>query len=450
MSSTLQASAVLDVGRLIDERPFGRYQWLIAAICAAIVGMDGFDAQSIGFVGPVLAADLGIARSAMGPLFSSSLLGMMVGSFAFGALADRVGRKPVLIACTLTFAVGSLLTARASTYQALLVLRAVTGLGLGGTIPNAIALTAEYAPGRIRAMTVMIMYCGVTLGAASGGFAAAALVEHFGWRSIFVVGGVLPCAAALLAAWALPESLRFLVLRQGPVKRIARIVNRLSPAATATATATATAYTVGEPHAQASPVRELFAAGRTFPTLLLWLIFFMNLLDLYLLNNWLPTIMTQNGISFRAAAMITALFQLGGTVGALSIGRSMKREASFTILALTNGGACLAVLALGSAGVLAAIAATIFVAGFCVVGGQLASNGVAADLYPTAIRSTGVGWAIGVGRIGSILGPVAGGWLLAAADFRHVFLAAALPPLLACGAAICAAVIVRRGRLRAR
>jgi MFS transporter, AAHS family, 4-hydroxybenzoate transporter len=441
----MQASAALDVGRLIDERPFGRYQLLVAIMCGAIVFMDGFDAQSMGFVAPALAADLGIARSALGPLFSSGLFGMTLGALAFGWLADRTGRKPVLIACTLIFGVGSLLCAWAGSYETLLIFRILTGLGLGGAMPNTIALTAEYTPKRIRATTVMIMFCGVTLGAAAGGFASAALIEHFGWRSIFVLGGALPCAAALIAAFVLPESLRFLVLRKAPAARIATIVGRVAPEV-----ATAAAFTLGEAPAHASSVRQLFAERRAKITLLVWLIFFMSLLDLYFLNNWLPTIMTQTGIPLGTAAIVTALFQLGGTVGALTLGRRMDRNVSFNVLALAYGAAGVAVLAIGAAGALVALAITIFVAGFFVIGGQAGSNALAADFYPTAIRSTGVGWALGIGRIGSILGPFVGGWLLAGAvDFRHVFWAAAVPPFLACCAALGAAAILRRRGQRA-
>ncbi|MEO8465520.1 MAG: MFS transporter [Gammaproteobacteria bacterium] len=436
----MQTSTALDIGRVIDERPYGRYQLLVAVMCGAIVFMDGFDAQSMGFVAPALAADLGIQRSAMGPLFSSGLLGMTLGALAFGWLADRVGRKPVLVACTLIFGVGSLLCAGAGSYEALLAYRILTGFGLGGAMPNTIALTAEYAPKRIRATAVMIMFCGVTLGAASGGFASAALIEHFGWRSIFVLGGVLPCAAALVAAFVLPESIRFLVLRNAPPARIARIISKIAP----DIVATAAAFTLSEEPRRASSLSELFAERRTVITLLLWLIFFMSLLDLYFLNNWLPTIMTQTGIPLGTAAIVTALFQLGGTLGALTLGRRIDRNLSFNVLAAAYGAACVAVLAISAAGGLATLSLTILIAGFCVIGGQTGSNALASDFYPTSIRSTGVGWALGVGRIGSILGPFVGGWLLSTAvDFRYVFWAAAVPPLLACCAALGAAAILR-------
>jgi MFS transporter, AAHS family, 4-hydroxybenzoate transporter len=441
----VQTTTALDIGSVIDDRPYGRYQLLVAVLCGVIVFMDGFDAQSMGFVAPALAADLGIARGAMGPLFSSGLFGMALGALAFGWLADRIGRKPVLVACALIFGVGSLLCAGAGSYAALVAYRILTGLGLGGAMPNTIALTAEYTPKRIRATTVMIMFCGVTLGAAAGGFASAALIEQFGWRSIFVLGGVLPCAVALIAAFVLPESIRFLVLHDAPRARIARIVTKIAP----DLGATEAAFTLSEAPGHASSVRELFAERRTAITLLIWAIFFMSLLDLYFLNNWLPTIMTQTGIPLGTAAIVTALFQLGGTVGALTLGRRIDRNLSFNVLAVAYGAASIAVLAIGAAGGLAALAVTILIAGFCVIGGQTGSNALAADFYPTAMRSTGVGWALGVGRIGSILGPFVGGWLLSnTVDFRHVFWAAAVPPLLACGAALGAAAILRRRERR--
>jgi AAHS family 4-hydroxybenzoate transporter-like MFS transporter len=193
-------------------------------------------------------------------------------------------------------------------------------------------------------------------------------------------------------------------------------------------------------------VQELFAERRAPITALLWVIFFMSLLDLYFLNNWLPTIMTESGITLETAAIITALFQLGGTVGALTLGRRIDRNLSFNVLAAAYGAACVAVLAISAAGPsLAWLTLTIFAAGFCVIGGQTGSNAIAAEFYPTAIRSTGVGWALGIGRIGSILGPFVGGWLLAnVTDLRHVFWAAALPPLLASIAALGAARIAAR------
>jgi AAHS family 4-hydroxybenzoate transporter-like MFS transporter len=439
--------SVIEIGSFIDDRPFSSYQLLVAIMCGVIVFMDGFDAQAMGFVAPALAADLGIDPRAMGPLLASGLVGMMFGALGFGLLADHIGRKPVLIACTVIFGVGSLACATADSYDALFAYRLFTGFGLGGAMPNTIALTAEYTPKRFRATAVMLMFCGVSIGAATGGFASAALIETFGWRSIFVVGGVLPCIIAALAAWLLPESIRFLVLKGGRRRQTARYVAKIAP----TMPLQGAVFEVAEPPAKNSAVRELFAERRAPITMLLWLIFFMSLLDLYFLNNWLPTIMTEAGIDLTTAAAVTALFQVGGTVGALALGRRMDRTLSFNVLAAAYGAASLAVFAIGSVGVgVASLSVTIFVAGFCVIGGQVGSNALAADFYPTAIRSTGVGWALGIGRIGSILGPFLGGWLLASVtQLEHVFWAASVPPLIAMSAALAAAAIMRkRSRVR--
>ena len=246
---------------------------------------------------------------------------MMFGALGLGLLADRWGRKPVLIVATLVFGVGSLVCATAESYEALLVYRFVTGLGLGGAMPNTIALTAEYTPKRFRATAVMLMFCGVSLGAAVGGFVAAALIEEFGWRSIFVVGGVLPICAAALAAVLLPESIRFLVLKGGRAPDVARYVAKLVARIAPALPLAGASFDVAEKPAAGSQVRELFAERRLGVTVLLWAIFFMSLLDLYFLNNWLPTIMNEAGISLSTAAAITALFQLGGTAGAIVLGR---------------------------------------------------------------------------------------------------------------------------------
>lgn len=439
---------VIEIGRLIDESPYSRYQLLVAVLCGAIVFMDGFDAQSMGFVAPALAADLGIARQAMGALLSSGLAGMAIGALGLGLLADRWGRKPVLVVSTLIFGVGSLACAAADSYEMLLAFRFVTGLGLGGAMPNTIALTAEYTPKKFRATAVMLMFCGVSLGAAAGGFVAAALIEQFGWRSIFVIGGTLPCVAAVIAAVLLPESIRFVVLKGGRAPEVARRVAKLVAKMMPSLPLTNASFEVAEKPASGSQVRGLFAQGRAGVTVLLWAIFFMSLLDLYFLNNWLPTIMTEAGIDLATAAAITALFQLGGTAGAIVLGRRIDRYLSFNVLAVIYAAACVAVVAIGTAGVgLVSLSVTIFVAGFCVIGGQVGSNALASEFYPTAIRSTGVGWALGIGRIGSIIGPFIGGsLLLAVTDVRHIFWAAAIPPLLAACAALAAAAVDARRR----
>jgi AAHS family 4-hydroxybenzoate transporter-like MFS transporter len=341
----------------------------------------------------------------------------------------------VLIFCTLFFGVCSLLTATVDSINGLLLMRFVTGLGLGGAMPNAIALTTEYAPPRIRATSIMIMFCGFSLGAALGGLAAAGLITRFGWQSVFVLGGVAPCILVALLAALLPESIRFLVLRGGRSAQIAAILAKIEPGAELDAR---TAFTIAEHKSDAFVVKQLFIDGRSLLTLLLWLIFFMSLLDLYFLSSWLPTVINDSGVAVERAVLITAMFQVGGIIGAVSLGRLFDRFPPFRTLALTYLGASVFVACVGIAGTsVPLLFVTVFLTGFCVVGGQIAANALTAESYPTAIRSTGVGWALGVGRVGSIVGPVIGGLLLTLHwQPRHVLLMGGVPMLIAAIAAI--------------
>ncbi|HXI29796.1 MAG TPA: MFS transporter [Vicinamibacterales bacterium] len=425
---------VLDVRRFLDQQPVSRFQLRVAALCAALVFMDGFDAQVMGFVAPALSGDLHIPRVALGTVISSGVFGMMIGALSFGPLADRWGRKPVLVACAATFAVGALLTAGAASVQQLTACRVFTGLGLGGAMPNAIALTSEYMPARSRNAAVMTMFCGFSLGSACAGWVAAACIGRFGWRSVFLIGGSIPILLALLAIAVLPESIRFLVLKGGQQTRIAGYLSRIAPGA-----ARPDEVVAGEdaPRSGSPAIGQLFAGGRAGVTLLLWTMFFMNLLNLWFLNNWLPTIMHDAGMSIETASLITSLFQLGGLIGSLTLAGLWGRNLAFGPLAAIYASAALCILLVGEAGAsIPLLVPGVFAAGISVIGGQTASNALAADFYPTAIRATGVGWALGIGRVGSMLGPILGGILLSYGDTRRVFWAAAVPAVIAACAAL--------------
>src|SRR6266478_1371356 len=284
----------IDVAAFIDAQPVGGFQIRLLLTCAAVLFLDGFDTQAIGYVAPALAKEWGLTKGALGPVFSAGLFGLMIGALVFGPLADRVGRKKIIILSTLAFGVGALVTAFVQDVNTLLAIRFLTGLGLGGAMPNAIAMTSEFNPRRRRATMVMIMFCGFSVGAALGGFLAAALIPHLGWRSVFVVGGVAPLLLVPILALQLPESVRFLALTGRANERVAQLLGFIAPKA---ALAPATQFVIHEPELAGIPVLHLFKEGRTPVTLLLWVVFFMSLLDLYFLSNWLPTVLNDLGAS---------------------------------------------------------------------------------------------------------------------------------------------------------
>lgn len=413
----------VDVAGFIDRQPVGGFQIKLLLTCAAVLFLDGFDTQAIGYVAPALAKEWGLSKAALGPVFSAGLFGLMIGALVFGPLADRIGRRKIIIFSTLAFGIGTLATAFIADVNTLLAIRFLTGLGLGGAMPNAIAMTSEFSPHRRRATMVMVMFCGFSIGAALGGLLAAALIPQFGWRSVFAVGGVAPLLLVPILALRLPESVRFLALTGRAPARVAELLGQIDRNAGFTS---ATKFVVHEPHLTGMPVLHLFREGRTLPTLLLWVVFFMSLLDLYFLSNWLPTVLNDLGASVSSAALIGSMLQVGGVVGTFALGSIIDRF-SFRALALVYFVAVFAVGAIGQLGhSVALVTMAIFAAGFCVVGGQIAANGLAAGFYPTSVRATGVGWALGIGRVGSIVGPLVGGALLTAKwSTGEVFLAAA-------------------------
>lgn len=429
----MRQSVVLDARQFLDEHALSGFQVLVAVVCSAIAFMDGYDVQSMGYVAPALSAALHIPRAALGSVLSSGLVGMMFGALLFGTLADRLGRKPVLVICTLIFGVMSVLTATATSIQTFATYRLITGFGLGGAMPNAVALTSEFAPKKYRSTVVTLMFCGFSVGAAIGGFAAAGLISRYGWSSVFLIGGFVPIAIALFAMALLPESIRFLLLKGGHQKKVAHYLSMISPDSAGYDEIAAGA---DEHTSDGFPVKQLFEGGRAIATPLLWICFFMNLLVLFFLTNWLPILMHDSGIKVETAIMITTLFQIAGTVGAVFLGWLFDRGFSFGTLALAYLGAALSVVLIGQSGTsIGLLMITVGCAGFCVVGGQTSSHALVAAFYPTAARGTGVGWCLGLGRIGSIVGPILGGALLTLGyPAAHVFWVVAIPALVAAAA----------------
>ena len=307
------------------------------------------------------------------------------------------------------YGIGSLVTVLATGINEIMLYRLLTGLGLGGAMPNIIALTSEYAPKRIRALVVTIMFCGFPIGAVIGGLVSTMIIPAYGWKSVFLGGGVLPLLLLPVLILWLPESIRFLATR-GKETDVTALVARIDSAAKLALSPTQTSSVETPTSAGLLP---LFAPGRRAGTLLLWIAFFCNLLMMYFLINWLPSVLQRAGVPLERAIIATVLFNAGGVVGGLTISRLIDRFGPRVILTSAYLGAVISVAAIGAGWTsVGPTLVVVFAAGVCVMGVQFGMNSFTADYYPTALRATGVGAALGVGRIGSILGPVLGGMLL--------------------------------------
>lgn len=318
----------LTVNELIDERPPSTFQITAIALCALVILFDGFDTQAMGFLVPSIAEEFGIPRDSFGYALSAGLFGLMLGAMAAGPIADRWGRKNAIILSVLAFGVMSLLTARASSLNELVLLRFLTGLGLGGAMPNAVSLASEYAPRRLQPMFVSAIFVGMAGGAVVASGVGGALMPVWGWRSVFVVGGLLPIVLAVVLVAALPESLRFLAVIGAERERIAAIVRRIAP----DAADVPLAPPISE-RREGVPLMHLFTEGRAVGTMLLWIPFFMNLLILYFILSWVPSLLRDAGMPVSAGITAVAAFSIGGIVGTLLQGPLMKTFGVFPPMA---------------------------------------------------------------------------------------------------------------------
>jgi AAHS family 4-hydroxybenzoate transporter-like MFS transporter len=421
----------INVQSFIDAQQVSRMQVTVLVLCFCVVAVDGFDTASIAFIAPALRAEWQLTTGHLSVLFGAGLAGLMTGALLFGPLADRYGRKTIMLASVAFFGAASLCCGLADSLPTLAALRFLTGIGLGGAMPMSVTLSSEYSPQRHRSVLVTAMFCGLTLGSGLGGVLAAHIVNQWGWRPVLVLGGVLPLGLVPFLMVALPESATYLVMRGANPERVRGILQRIAPAENLSSIAwTAPAAPAG------SPVGRLFDADLRRGTALIWLTFFMSLLVIYLLSNWLPTLIKSTGMSLMEASLITAMFQAGGTVGAISLGQMMDRFQPSRVLGIAYLMAAGFTALIGSsAGHRAALMLSVFGAGFCVSGGQVGVNALAAAYYPTANRATGVSWASGIGRIGSFVGVVAGGWMVALGmELPVMFSVIGIPALIACAA----------------
>ena len=416
---------------IMDKAKLRSFQIGVIIICFALIMVDGFDTQSIAFVAPALRHTWEISPNTFGLLFSAGLLGSMIGAMSLGPVGDRLGRKPLILASTLLFGIMSILSAGSSSVEMLATYRFIGGLGLGGLLPNAIALVAEYSPRRVRSTTIVATFIGFPLGAVIGGMASAHIIPAYGWEMVFIIGGILPLILLVIAWFLLPESIKFLALKAKRLDQIASILVRLDPSLTAVAVER---IRLPRNEQVKQPVKKLFMDGRAKWTLFLWLLTFSALLLTYFLVHWIPLVLVDAGIPQQKAIMGVALLNLGGIIGSIIISRISDKRGPYPAMGIAMGIAIIFIAAIGMsapAGT-AVVLTVIFLVGFTFVGAQLNISAIAAINYPVEIRSAGSGWSIAAGRLGSIVGPLIGGLLVGLhLGIDKIFLVAAIPAAVA-------------------
>jgi len=402
-----KANPTIEIGELIDQRKLTPLQITIIIMSGLVVWLDGYHIQSMALVVPALAGEWSAKSSDFSLVLASALAGIAVGGAFLGPLGDRWGRRALMIASMAVVGLSSIATGYATGMTQLIIWRFLTGLGLGASMPNATALTSDYMPSRRRAALVTLMFSGVAIGAFTSGFVAQPIMESFGWRGMFTIGGVLPLVMCVLLATTIPESIRLLIARAPEDPRISRILARLAPETDPRA------VYARKQEIKKQSVVALLSGTYLKGSLLLWLVFVVSMFILYFLVNWLPSLLTAQGWPSSLALKGAVMIQAGGVTGGLIL--SWYVDKGKAVAAMVTAYAVTA-LAFGLFGVLPSSGPSwwilLFVVGGGISGGQFALNALAAIFYPPLIRATGVGWAFSVGRIGAIISPVVGGWIL--------------------------------------
>nr|WP_099063001.1 aromatic acid/H+ symport family MFS transporter [Serratia sp. BW106] len=423
------ASNEIDVRTLINDRPLCGYQKLIILLGFIVVALDGFDITLMGFIAPELKSEWSVSNQQLGMVMSAALVGLTLGALFSGPLADWLGRKVIIINSVFFFGVWTLVTAFSHTIDQMIFFRFMTGLGLGAAMPNVGTLISEYAPEKKRSFIITVVFCGFTFGAALGGFAASWIIPQMGWHALLLLGGILPLLSVPLLIAKLPESVRFLVTKRASKQRIGKIVEKLAPGSTDANTH----YTLPPRVAPGKGSMQIVISRQyRFGSLMLWLGYFMALFLVYLLGSWLPTLVKGIGMSVAQAAVITALYQAGGTFGSLFAGWLMDRvnpHRALGVIYLLGAAFTLSIgLASHSSLMLGVLA---LACGFCLNGANTGMNALSAHYYPTEARATGSSWMHGVGRIGAILSAFAGAEMLALGwGFDRIFTLIAIPALI--------------------
>ena len=414
------------VEEALENQPFGALQLRVILLCALVQAFDGFDLGTIGMAAPSLSKAWGVAPPQFTVAFVMSSVGILVGALASGPLGDRFGRKPLLVISVAFIGLFSVLSAFAWSIPSITAMRFLTGIGIGGAMPVTVALTADYSPIKRRGTLLMLMFCGNTIGGFLGGQLVAQILPIFGWQSIFLCGGIPPLVLIPFLLLFLPESPRFLIAHRAEAPSTQDILRKVGVSTQAAATKLVDVV-------KGNPVQQLFTGGLALTTILVWVVFFANLLNMYLFSYWMPTVLTLSGLKPEVAVFYASMFQLGGILSTILLGPAIDKFGAPRVLACSFASGVVFILIVGLYSLPAPyIALPILGAGAAMIGSQLGANAMAAGMYPARIRSTGVGWALGIGRLGGIAGPAIGGSLLAfGLPPKQIFLCACGPARIA-------------------
>lgn len=418
----------VNINTLIDEAKFTPFHWGVLIWCLIIIIFDGYDLVIYGVALPLLMQEWSLTAVQAGMLASTALFGMMFGAMSFGTLSDKLGRKKTIMICVAIFSGFTFLGAFASNPIEFGILRFLAGLGIGGVMPNVVALMTEYAPKRIRSTLVAVMFSGYAIGGMTSALLGAWLVPQFGWQIMFYIAGV-PLLALPLIWKFLPESLMYLTVRNQTVEA-RNIIKKISPAQDVTENSQFILNEVKK--GDEAPLKALFQKGRTFSTFMFWIAFFMCLLMVYALGSWLPKLMIQAGYSLGASMIFLFALNIGGMIGAIGGGYLADKFHIKKVLTIMFLCGASALILLGFNSPQFVLYTLIAIAGAATIGSQILLYTFVAQYYPSTVRSTGMGWASGIGRIGAIVGPVLTGALLTM-ELPHQmnFFAIAIPGVIA-------------------
>jgi len=403
----------IDVDRILNESRWTGYQRWLVFLTALTIIFDGFDNQLLGVALPTIMREWSVTRGAFAPVVSLGYLGMMIGGTLAGYAGDRIGRRNALLGCLAIFGVATIVIAMVNDVGTLGILRLIAGVGLGGAMPNAAALAAEYVPLRQRPFAVTLTIVCVPLGATLAGFAAIAALPNIGWRGLFLIGGATPIVGAIALRWLMPESPRYLVRHPSRWRELAAMLRQMGHDVPDQATFVRPAdSTVSQPS-----LMSIFGGELRVDTLALWAAFFSCLFAVYLGFAWLPTILTGAGLPSTVASSGLSAFNLGGVVGALVGGKLLTRFGSRSIMVGMTAGAVVCALVMSRMSITAQSAVLPILVMLTLTGGlinavQTTMFALAAHVYPTAIRAGGVGTVVAFGRLGAILVGYAGPWAL--------------------------------------